>query len=138
MNEARFEELVRAVSRELRDGAAADDGQGGFYLVDNWRVRPGEREAFLSYYTSHVADVIRSLDGCRTGRVLVSPIESSYSWHIQAFYEFESERILDRFMEDFDRELRRRFRGETKESVLDALDQWVLAHEDGTLLEINR
>lgn len=143
MDDRTFNQLVRSVSRELREegrghGWRDDASPGGFYLVDNWRVQSTQREEFLEFYTTHVADVIREIDGFREARVLVAPVESSYSWHVQALYEFDSEDVLARFRESFDRIGRRKHRGMDMARVLEHMKDWVLAHEDGTLLEIHR
>lgn len=141
MDDRSFEQLVRSVSREVASGAASAPragAGGGFFLVDSWRIRSSERERFLDYYVTHVAETMQELDGFREARVLVAAVESSYSWHVQVFYEFESDAVLDRFGSDFDRHLQRRFPGKTRERVLDEMGTWVLAHEDGALLEIDR
>lgn len=141
MDDRSFEQLVRSVSQELASGGstqARQRGQGGFFLVDNWRVRSAERERFLGYYASHVADTMAQLEGFLDVRILVAAVEASYSWHVQVFYEFESDAVLDRFKDDFDRLTRSRFPGKTMETVLDDMSAWVLAHEDGALIEIDR
>jgi hypothetical protein len=141
VDERTFDRLVRSISEELvgRRGEPAPRTEAeGFYLVDGWRVRPQERQHFLEFYTSHVADVIKEMSGFRQCRVTVSAIESSYSWHVQAFYEFESDAILDRFRDEFDRSIRRKFPGYMLDKVLDDMGQWVLAHEAGALVEVYR
>lgn len=141
MDDRSFEQLVRSVSHELTSSDRTRTPQhqgGGFFLVDNWRVRSAERERFLDYYTSHVADTMQEIEGFLDVRILVSAVEASYSWHVQVFYEFESDDILDRFKDDFERLTRRRFPGKSMETVLDDMSEWVLAHEDGALIEIDR
>jgi type III secretory pathway component EscV len=136
-----FEELVRSVSKELASGTdtrSAPRGRGRFFLVDNWRIRSAERERFLDYYATHVADTMREIDGYVDARILVAAVEASYSWHVQVFYEFQSDTVLDRFKDDFNRITTRRFPGKTMETVLDDMSEWVLAHEDGALIEIDR
>lgn len=159
MEQRRLEQLVRTITRELADGAAAQPrsgsgapptrdaaeqpaadagtGTGGTcVLVDNWRVRESEREAFLAYYRRYVAEVIARLPGYRSGRVLLAPPGADYTWHVQAFYEFESPAVRDIFAREFDRQVRKVDSRMTLEKVLDGMDQWVLAHEDGVLTEV--
>jgi hypothetical protein len=149
VEQRKLDQLVRTITRELaaeqsHDGTprtetssgAAQGPDGGFFLIDNWRVRIEERASFLSFYTRHVAEVVKQLPGYVDGRVLAAPFESAYSWHVQALYEFGSDAILDNFHRDFDRQVRRVDSTLSLEKVLDAMDRWVLAHEDGTLTEV--
>lgn len=141
MDDRSFEELVRSVSQELTARGTAPqrrDGRAGFFLVDSWRIRSTERTHFLDYYQAHVVATIAEIEGFRDARILVAPVESSYSWHVQVFYEFESDAILDRFREDFDRHVKRRSPGKSLEIVLGEISEWVLAHEDGALIELER
>lgn len=142
MDDQTFSRLVQSVSQELeREGRGqswSGDGSGGFYLVDSWRIRSTEREEFLEFYTTYVTDVIKKIDGFREVRVLVAPIESSYSWHVQAFYGFQSDDILERFRKDFDRAARQARTGKNLQQVLEHIEDWVLAHEDGTMIEVSR
>lgn len=130
-------------SRVAERGRTRDVGGGGggtqaCWLVDNWRVRESEREAFLDYYRRYVAEVMATLPGFRSGRIVTSPSGASYTWHVQAFYEFESDAVRDNFARDFDRAVKRVDPRMSLEKVLDGMDQWVLAHEDGALTEVWR
>lgn len=158
MEQRQLDQLVRTITRELADGsmgaaapqettppAAADQavpagtGTGGpCVLIDNWRVRESERDAFLAYYRRYVAEVIQRLPGYRSGRILVAPPGADYTWHVQAFYEFESPAVRDIFAREFDRQVRRVDPRMSLEKVLDGMDRWVLAHEDGVLTEVWR
>ncbi len=109
---------------------------GAFCLIDNWRVALDQRDQFLDYYIRNVAKVIETFDGYLNGRVLVSDPSSSLSWHVQALYEFETDDVLDHFHSTFDRQIKRVNVELSLEKVLDGLDPWVLAHEDGTLTEV--
>lgn len=151
MDRRTLDELVTKITRELAGteddaavartasaaGAAAGGGVGSFCLIDNWRVREEHREAFLDYYARHVADVVKQMPGYRDGRVL-SSLSPDYSWHVQALYEFESDAVLDRFTSDFNRLVKQVNRQLDMDAVLDAMADWVLAHEDGTLHEVWR
>lgn len=108
---------------------------GAFYLVDNWRVRTDQRDSFLNYYTHNVAKIIETFDGFVSGRLLINDPSAPLNWHVQALYEFETDAILDDFHSNFDREIQRVDAELSLEKVLDGLDAWVLAHEDGTLTE---
>ena len=57
---------------------------------------------------------------------------------VQALYEFESDAVLDRFADEFNRLVKRVDPRMDTDKVLDAMDEWVLAHEDGTLAEVWR
>jgi len=151
VDQRNLDQLVKAITRELateqsrplderlgETAAAASPGRGGFYLIDNWRVRADDRDTFLSFYTRHVAEVIKQLPGYVDGRVLVAPLASPYSWHVEAMYEFTSDAILDSFHREFDRQVKRVDPKLSLDKVLDAMDRWVLAHEDGTLNEVWR
>lgn len=145
MDRRTLDELVKSITRELSDQPAAApypgrspaSGTGGFYLIDNWRVREDQRDAFVGYYSRHVADVVKQMAGYCAGRVLVTA-SPDYSWHVQALYEFETEDVLDRFESEFNRIVRRIDPSLNVDKVLDAMDDWVLAHEDGTLHEVWR
>jgi len=142
-----LDELVKSITRELSDQpaskssptrpASSGGGSGSFYLIDNWRVREAQRDAFVGYYSRHVADVLKQMAGYRGGRVLVA-VSPDYSWQVQALYEFETEAVLDRFEAEFNRIVRRIDPSLDVDKVLDAMDDWVLAHEDGTLHEVWR
>lgn len=123
-----------------RNRSSIDSGGGGqaCWLVDNWRVRASERDEFLDYYRRYVAEVVATLPGFRSGRIVTSPAGSSYTWHVQALYEFESDAVRDNFLRDFDRAVKRVDPRMSLEKVLDGMDQWVLAHEDGALTEVWR
>lgn len=147
MDRRTLDELVKSITRELstQEGPTATPGShagGGpqrtFYLIDNWRVREDHRDAFTAFYGRHVADVIKQMTGYRDGRVLAAPASSDYSWHVQAVYEFESDAVLDRFADEFNRLVKRVDPRMDVDKVLDAMDEWVLAHEDGTLTEVWR
>lgn len=146
MDRRTLDELVKSITRELSsDGpqtsaapsAVPRQGTGGFYLIDNWRIREDHRDAFVDYYSRHVADVVKQMSGYRDGRVL-SSVNADYSWHVQALYEFDSDAVLDRFTSEFNRLVKRVNARLDMEAVLDAMDDWVLAHEDGTLHEVWR
>lgn len=163
MEQRQLEQLVRAITRELAEtsaprrprlarrderpsrpaahtgGQAGGESDGGpCWLVDNWRIRDSEREAFLGYYRRYVAEVIARLPGYRSGRILSAAADSGYTWHVQAFYEFESDAVRDNFTRDFDRQVRLVDPRMSLEKVLDGMQQWVLAHEDGSLTEVWR
>jgi hypothetical protein len=138
-----LDQLVQSITRELaaQEGPVASpaaSGSRGFYLIDNWRVRAEQHDEFVAFYTRHVADVVKGMTGYRDGRVLSAPASSDYSWHVQALYEFESDAVLDRFASEFNRLVKRVDARMDLEKVLDAMDAWVLAHEDGTLTEVWR
>jgi hypothetical protein len=118
----------------LSDGAGSD----AVALVDNWRIRADNRQEFLEHYTTHVADVVRQIPGFVAGRVYASEEESSYSWHVQAYFEFESGEVVARFRKEYDRALRKVKPGLSMDKVLDAMSAWVLAHEDGVLFNVWR
>lgn len=136
-----MDRLVKTIVSELEQrGATAPSGQPGsggggrsVALVDNWRVRAEHRAAFLSHYQTHVADVIAQIPGYVSGRVFSAQGDSSYSWHVQAYFEFASADVVTRFRKEFDKAARKVKPGLTLEKVLDAMDPWVLAHEDGVL-----
>lgn len=159
MEQRELDQLVRAITRELagrpgsrRTGPAAAgrrtagtpaarpdrdrESSGSCWLVDSWRVREREREAFLSYYQRYVAQVMERLPGYRSGRILVAEPGSDYAWHVQALYEFESD--LDGFEKEFDRVVRTVDPRMSMAKVLDGMDKWVLGHEDGSLTEVWR
>jgi hypothetical protein len=144
LDQRTLDRLVVTIADELEKrnlGGRAAGGSGpdtSVALVDNWRVRADYRQKFIDYYTTHVADVIKQLDGYRGGRVFSLPDQSSYSWHVQAYYEFDSLDVLARFRADYDKALRKIKVGLTMEKVLDAMDPWVLAHEDAVLREVWR
>lgn len=147
MDRRTLDELVRSITRELSTqdvpAAAGTPQPGGgpartFYLIDNWRVREDQRDAFVAFYSRHVADVMKQMTGYRDGRVLTAPASSDYSWHVQAVYEFESDAVLDRFADEFNRLVKRVDPRMDVDAALDAMDEWVLAHEDGTLTEVWR
>jgi antibiotic biosynthesis monooxygenase (ABM) superfamily enzyme len=106
---------------------------GNVALVDNWRVRATHRREFLDYYIANVAEVVSSMPGYVSGRVLATQNDAPYSWQVQAFYEFTSSDVVNSFKTEYDRALRKVKSGMTMEKVLDAMDPWVLAHEDGVL-----
>ncbi len=141
MDQRQLDKLVKVIADELdrragSSGGASSGGrraQGNVALVDNWRVRATSRQEFLDFYVAHVADVVSSIPGYVSGRVLASQHESPYSWQVQAFYEFSSSDIVNNFKTEYDRALRKVRNGMTMEKVLDAMDPWVLAHEDGVL-----
>ena len=140
-----MDRLVKTIVDEIeqRGAPAASAASGGVApstrpvaLVDNWRVRADHRAEFLEHYQRYVADVMRQLPGYRAGRVLASSTESSYSWHVQAFYEFDSADIVGVFRKEFEKALRKVKPGLTMDKVLDAMDPWVLAHEEGVLEDV--
>lgn len=149
MEQRTLDQLVKTITRELAldqpdagtrpaegSSGTAPEQEGGFFLIDNWRVRAEEQDAFLDFYTRHVSEVVEKLPGYVDGRVLAAPLASPYSWHVQSLYEFASDAILDVFHRDFDRQVRRVDSKMSLVKVLDAMDRWVLAHEDGTLGEV--
>lgn len=149
MDQRTLDQVVKAVTKELatqgvtvnspsRAGAQPESQPGAFWLVDSWRIRGDSRDAFLDLYTRAVADVIGGMSGFRSARILSAATGSPYSWHVQAFYEFASDGILDVFDKEFDRLVRQVNARWTREKVLDEMAQWVLAHEDGALAEVWR
>lgn len=141
LDERQLDRLVKVVAEELdrRTGASASGTSripGGTALVDNWRVRASDREAFLAYYREHVAEIIRAMPGFVEGRILTSSPDGPYSWHVQAVYVFRSAEVVADFKAEFERVLRRLKAGMTMDKVLDAMDPWVLAHEDGVLEQV--
>lgn len=144
MDQRTLDRLVKSIVDELdkRDIDAGSqqsrDSSGAVALVDQWRIRAQYRDEFLDFYLTHVANVMKTLDGYLDGRVYTSPSDAPYSWHVQAYYEFRSADIVGRFRKDFDRGLRAVKSGMTMDKVLDAMDPWVLAHEDGVLQQVWR
>lgn len=140
MDQRQLDSLVKVIADELdrragSSGRGSSGGQafGNVALVDNWRVRATHRREFLDFYVAHVADVVSNMPGYVSGRVLTTQNESPYSWQVQAFYEFSSSEVVNNFKTEYDRALRKVRSGMTMEKVLDAMDPWVLAHEDGVL-----
>lgn len=141
MDQRQLDNLVKVIADELdrRAGSSGRGASGGAQafgnvaLVDNWRVRATHRREFLDFYVAHVADVVSNMPGYVSGRVLTTQNESPYSWQVQAFYEFSSSEVVNNFKTEYDRALRKVRSGMTMEKVLDAMDPWVLAHEDGVL-----
>lgn len=140
MDQRQLDNLVKVIADELdrragSSGRGSSGGQafGNVALVDNWRVRATHRREFLDFYVAHVADVVSNMPGYVSGRVLTTQNESPYSWQVQAFYEFSSSEVVNNFKTEYDRALRKVRSGMSMEKVLDAMDPWVLAHEDGVL-----
>lgn len=140
MDQRQLDNLVKVIADELdrragSSGRGSSGGQafGNVALVDNWRVRATHRREFLDFYVAHVADVVSKMPGYVSGRVLTTQNESPYSWQVQAFYEFSSSEVVNNFKTEYDRALRKVRSGMSMEKVLDAMDPWVLAHEDGVL-----
>lgn len=141
MDQRQLDKLVKVIADELdrRTGssgrAVSGGGQafGNVALVDNWRVRATHRREFVDFYVAHVAEVVSHIPGYVSGRVLTTQNEAPYSWQVQAFYEFSSSEVVNNFKTEYDRALRKVKAGMTMEKVLDAMDPWVLAHEDGVL-----
>ncbi|MFC7277754.1 hypothetical protein ACFQS1_27520 [Paractinoplanes rhizophilus] len=131
---------ARPASRPGRAGRPDDRprAEQACWLIDNWRVRESERDQFLAFYRTHVAEVLQRFPGYVSGRVLVAPPSSDYAWHVQAMYEFESDAVRDSFDQEFDRQIRKVDPRMTREKVLDEMDKWVLGHEDGSLTEVWR
>jgi hypothetical protein len=143
LDERQLDRLVQVVADELdrRTGPGASrsgssGASGGTALVDNWRIRASDRDAFLAFYREHVAEVIRAIPGFVEGRILTSAPDGPYSWHVQATYVFGSADVVANFRTEFERVLRRTRSGMSMDKVLDAMDQWVLAHEDGVLEQV--
>lgn len=141
MDQRQLDQLVKVIADELdrrsgTSGRSASNGGptlGNVALVDNWRVRATHRREFLDYYIANVAEVVSSMPGYVSGRVLATQNDAPYSWQVQAFYEFTSSDVVNSFKTEYDRALRKVKSGMTMEKVLDAMDPWVLAHEDGVL-----
>jgi hypothetical protein len=138
MDERRVDELVHAIVAELSAAPAAVDGgradQGGFFLVDRWRVWEDHKREFLDLYRAHVVAVVRRLAGFRRCLTLTSPPNLRPAWQLEALFEFASDDILDRFHDDFAREYRRAFPNRSVDDLLRELEPWVLAHEDSTMV----